>query len=152
MYTIVSYWICHPSFGHKFPFPTASSLLFHCSSLSIFMCLFVRKSRKGILQMALWIFITVISLGVLQGMHHNVFVTQRHISTKQQVTEFTNGGEKYANQKQDKKIRCQKNRPKRGIKTPRHRRTTPKWLWETSWALAQQTQVPIDIINVCFNI
>jgi len=45
----------------------------------------------------------VISLGVLQGMHHNVFVTQRHISTKQQVTEFTNGGEKYANQKQDKK-------------------------------------------------
>lgn len=53
--------------------------------------------------MALWIFITVISLGVLQGMHHNVFVTQRHISTKQQVTEFTNGGEKYANQKQDKK-------------------------------------------------
>ena len=29
------------------------------------MCLFVRKSRKGVLQMAWWMLLTVISLGIL---------------------------------------------------------------------------------------
>lgn len=45
---------------------TASHLhCIHWSSFSLPMCLFVRKSRKGMLQMAWWILLTVISLGTL---------------------------------------------------------------------------------------